>query len=94
MKDKKMDIVFPEINFNANEIIIEAERRIEKKKKNDQIKFIVLLGVFLSIMVSILLYSQSYFIILQVLIMMIISPMVMLYNFYVMTKSKEHAHGY
>jgi|LGVE01.1.fsa_nt_gb asparagine N-glycosylation enzyme membrane subunit Stt3 len=94
MTDKKIDIVFPEINFDTNEIIIEAERRIKRKNNMDQIKYIAILVVLSIVMIFFLVYYQYYFIIFQVLLMGIISPLVLLYNFYKKIKGKEHNHGY
>lgn len=51
MTDKKIDIVFPEINFDTNEIIIEAERRIKRKNNMDQIKYIAILVVLSIVMI-------------------------------------------
>ncbi len=94
MMDKKIEIVFPDINFDTSEIIIEAERRIKRKNNMDQIKYITILVVLSIVMISFLVYYQNYFIIFQVLLMVIISPLVLLYNFYTRIKGKENNHGY
>ena len=36
MMDKRLEVEFPEIEFNTNDIMIKAEKIIEKKRKRDQ----------------------------------------------------------
>jgi len=94
MTDKKIEIVFPEIDFDTNEIIIEAERRMKRKNEMDWIKYFAILIILSAFMISFLVYFQNYFIVFQALLIGILSPLVLLYNFHKKIKGKEHNYEY
>ena len=92
--DKRLEVEFPEIEFNTNDIMIKAEKIIEKKRKRDQSIFLVII-IFLGIVLfqSFVNY-QNYYIIIQIVILFVISPVVLLINYMNSGFVKGHHHEY
>jgi hypothetical protein len=92
--DKRLDIKFPKIEFDTSAIILEAEHIIEKKQKRDSMIFVGLILLMGSALLISLVYMQQYFIIVQIVLMVIISPLVLLGNFINKFMRKGHSHEY
>ena len=92
--DKRLDIKFPKIEFDTSVIILEAEHIIEKKQKRDSVIFVGLILLMGSALLISLVYMQQYFIIVQIVLMVIISPLVLLGNFINKFMRKWHSHEY
>lgn len=92
--DKRLEIEFPEIEFDTNDIMMKAEKIIEKKRKRDQIIFLLVI-IFLGIVLfQSLINYQSYFIFIQIAFLLILSPTVLLLNYLKSGYVKGHNHEY
>jgi type IV secretory pathway TrbL component len=92
--DKRLQVDFPDIEFDSSLIIKEAELRIEKKRKHEQLIFIVIIAFLGIVMLLSLICFQQFFIVFQICIMVIVSPIILLFNFLRRESGKGHSHGY
>lgn len=94
MMDEKMKIDYPEFTFDASAIIREAAHRVERKKRQERLLFLALLLVMgLGMVASLLFYLRAY-VVFQIALMVIISPVILLVNFTAARTRKGHGHGY
>ncbi len=94
MMDKRFQVDFPDIEFDTSSIMKEAQARIEKKRKHDQMLFIVVIAILGVVMLTSLIYFQQFFIVFQISIMVVVSPIILLFNFLRRVSKKGHSHGY
>ena len=63
--DKRLEIEFPEIEFDTNDIMMKAEKIIEKKRRRDQRIFLVLIILLGIVLFQSFMNYQNYYIIIQ-----------------------------
>ncbi len=92
--DRRLEIEFPEIEFDTNDIMIKAEKIIEKKRKRDQSIFLVVIILLGIVLFQSFVNYQNYYIIIQLVILFVISPVVLLLNYINSGFVKGHNHEY
>lgn len=92
--DDRLNITYPEITFDPQEMVLEAERRLARRRRRDQWVFLSVILMIGAVMLGSLIYYQVAFVWAQLALMLIISPGVLLLNFILRRSRRGHSHGY